>query len=133
MIWGLDTNVVVRFFVRDDEKQAQLVYALFKKIEKSREKAYLPLLVILETIWVLESAYRYERNEILNALKDLREMTFMEYESDETVVKFIEEAEISAYDLSDLLIAHAAKSNGCHKVFTFDKKASRHNLFELVK
>ena len=27
---ALDTNVIVRFLVRDDEKQAQIVYARFK-------------------------------------------------------------------------------------------------------
>ena len=30
---ALDTNVIVRFLVRDDEKQAQIVYARFKQAE----------------------------------------------------------------------------------------------------
>ncbi len=37
------------------------------------------------------------------------------------------------YDLSDLLIAYSAKEQGCETVITFDKKASKNQLFELVK
>ena len=54
---ALDTNVLVRFLVRDDEKQAQIVYARFKQAESAREVLFVSLLVVLETIWVLESAY----------------------------------------------------------------------------
>ncbi len=133
MIWGLDTNVVVRFLVRDDADQAQKVYTLFKKLEKNREKAYLSLLVILETIWVLESAYQYERTEILSALGDLMEIAFIICESDEILTPFFDEAKLSSCDLADLLIAHVAQANQCQKVFTFDKKASRHRFFELLK
>jgi predicted nucleic-acid-binding protein len=30
---ALDTNILVRFLIKDDEKQAQLVYQLFKQTE----------------------------------------------------------------------------------------------------
>lgn len=132
MIWGLDTNIVVRFLVKDDEAQAQRVYALFKKIEKNREKAYLSLLVIQETIWVLESAYHYKRDNIIDAIKDFKELSFIKCESEEVIIKFLEDAEKSSCDLSDLLIAHILKSNGCDKAYTFDKKASKHAFFELL-
>ncbi len=36
-------------------------------------------------------------------------------------------------DLSDLLIAHSAKSSGCECVLTFDKRASNFALFELLR
>ena len=54
---ALDTNVIIRFLVRDDEKQAKTVYARLKKAEATRERLFIPLLVLLETIWVLDSAY----------------------------------------------------------------------------
>jgi len=36
-------------------------------------------------------------------------------------------------DLSELLIAHSANYEGCDKVITFDKKASKFELFELAR
>ena len=44
---ALDTNVIVRFLVRDDEKQAQVVYARLKQAEQAREILLIPLLVVL--------------------------------------------------------------------------------------
>ncbi len=31
---ALDTNVIMRFLVRDDKQQADIVYRLFKRVEK---------------------------------------------------------------------------------------------------
>ncbi len=49
---ALDTNVIVRFLVRDDEEQALCVYKRFKQAEKKRESLFIPLTVLLETIWI---------------------------------------------------------------------------------
>ncbi len=42
---ALDTSILIRFLVRDDEKQAQIAYARFKKAEASHETFFVPLLV----------------------------------------------------------------------------------------
>ena len=54
---ALDTNVIIRFLVRDDKQQAEIVYRLFKRVERKNETLFVPLLVVLETLWVLESVY----------------------------------------------------------------------------
>ena len=79
---ALDTNVIVRFLVRDDEKQAQVVYARFKQAESAHEVLFISLLVVLETIWVLESAYAKSRKEILDAFDELKSMPILEFEKD---------------------------------------------------
>jgi len=66
---GLDTNVLVRFLVRDDEQQAETIYRIFKQAETNKEALFVPLLVVLETIWVLESVYKIPRQEILDSIK----------------------------------------------------------------
>ena len=50
---ALDTNVLVRFLVKDDEQQAKTVYRLFKQAESKAEAFFIPILVVLETVWVL--------------------------------------------------------------------------------
>ena len=74
---ALDTNVIVRFLVRDDEQQAQAVYARLKQAEAARETLFVPLLVVLETIWVLESVYDKSRQEILDSLEDLSNFSIL--------------------------------------------------------
>ena len=130
---ALDTNVLSRFLVKDDLHQASIVYDIFKKAEEEKDTYYVPLLVVLETIWVLESVYRVSRPEILDALHALVLMPILDFEAQSTVLSFVLSAHNSRTDLSDLLIACSAKSSGCEHVITFDKQAASHELFELLK
>ena len=130
---ALDTNVIVRFLVRDDEKQAQVVYARLKQAEQAREILLIPLLVVLETVWVLESAYQRSREEILDSFEDLRRMPILEFERDEVLQRLLASGRESRADLADLLIAFAAQTCGCDSGITFDKKASTLPFFHLLK
>ena len=129
---GIDTNILVRFLTGDDELQTQKVYKLFKGTELEKKELFVSLLVVLELIWVLESAYKISRNEILESLSDLISMPILKFEHFTVLQHFINAAKDSKYDLSDLLIAHSAKFQGCQSTLTFDKKASKFFLFELA-
>lgn len=130
---ALDTNVLVRFLVKDEEHQARSVYKIFKEAENKKDVFFIPVLVVMETIWVLEAVYSVNRQEILNALDELLLMPILEFEMQRAVRSFISSAREIQIDLSDLLIAHAAKFSGCDRVITFDKRASAFELFELLK
>jgi len=129
---ALDTNVLVRFLVRDDKRQAETIYRVFKKAESDREVFFVPLLVVLETVWVLESAYKIPRQEILDSVNELILMPILKFETQPAILNFISSARETKMDLSDLLIAHSAKFSGCECVLTFDKRASNFRLFELL-
>lgn len=129
---ALDTNIIVRFLVRDDEKQAQIVYTMLKRAETNRETLFVPLLVVLEIIWVLESAYDKSRDEILDSLDTLRMVPILKFEGSEVIQNLLTEGRRSKVDLSDLLISLTAQSSGCSDGITFDKKASKLPFFRLL-
>ena len=129
---GVDTNILVRLLVRDDEQQAGLVYRVFKAAEAENIAFFVPLLVVLELIWVLESAYDISRNDILDSIRDLMRMPILKFEHQSALQRFLLGASGNSYDLSDLLITYSARANGCNHTLTLDKKASRSELFELV-
>jgi len=130
---GIDTNILIRFLIGDDEQQAKKVYNIFKKVESEKNELFVPLLVILELIWVLESVYEIPRAEILDSISGLILMPILKFEHQSALQQFTHFAQGNRYDLSDLLIAHSAKVQGCETVITFDRKASRFNMFELAK
>ncbi|MCF6291524.1 MAG: type II toxin-antitoxin system VapC family toxin [Desulfobacterales bacterium] len=130
---GIDTNLLVRFLVGDNEHQTKKVYNIFKKAESSKQELFVPLLIVLELIWVLESAYEIPRNEILDSISELLLMPILKFEQQSTLQQFTIAAQGNRYDLSDLLIAHSAKFHGCDAVLTFDKKASKFSLFEMAE
>lgn len=130
---AVDTNILIRFLVRDDESQAEIARRHIKQAEARRERLKIPLLVVLETIWVLESAYEKTRSEILESIRDMRQMTVFEFEDDQVVEGLLNDGPESKADLSDILIAHAAVATGCDTVITFDKVAAKHPTFTLLK
>ena len=77
---GIDTNILIRFLIGDDELQAKKVYNIFKKAESEKDELFVPLLVILELIWVLESVYAIHRTEILESMRELTLMPILKFE-----------------------------------------------------
>lgn len=82
---ALDTNVLVRFLVNDDEVQSKVVYQLFKQAETEKKCFFVPLLVVLETIWVLDSVYEIQRREILDSINEILLMPILKFE-DQTII-----------------------------------------------
>jgi predicted nucleic-acid-binding protein len=130
---AVDTNLIVRFLVRDDEKQAEAVRRRLKQAEERRERLMIPLLVLLETIWVLESAYDRTRSEILDAIRDMRQMPVFMFESDDVVERLLADGDKYKADLADILISQSAQAAGCESGLTFDKDAAKCPFFNLLK
>lgn len=129
---ALDTNVIVRFLVRDDEKQARVVYRRFKQAESDKEPLFVPLVVVLESIWVLQSAYEKSCDEMLDAIEDLLRMPIFEFEKSDVLQRVLVDGRSHEIDLADLLIAYSAQSSGCSGVITFDRKAATMPFYRLL-
>jgi predicted nucleic-acid-binding protein len=130
---ALDTNVLIRFLTNDDEEQAQKVLQLFQVAENYNETFFVPLLVVLELVWVLKAVFNCSKDEVIKALENLMAMPVLVLEQADAVFNSLRDAKTSNYDISDLLIAHTAIANGAEMVFTFDQKAANHVMFELLK
>ena len=129
---ALDTNVIVRFLVQDDETQARKVEQLLTSAEQKKEILFVPLLVVLELIWVLQFAYGVTKKDIILAINSLLQMPVLEFERQSVLREFIGTSEEFRGDLSDLLIALSSQASACEQVLTFDKKAARYKHFSLL-
>ena len=67
---ALDTNVLVRYLVRDDEGQAESARALLESLTIERP-GYVCREVVIELVWVLERAYGVSREQIGTILPEL--------------------------------------------------------------
>ncbi len=130
---ALDTNILVRFLVRDNQEQAERVYRLFKAAEADKTLFFVSIPVLLELILVLDSVYGIARHDILNAIEELLLLPIVSFDGQPAIRRFIAEARNNNLDLSDLLIACDAELSGCDKVLTFDKKAAKSELFTLLE
>lgn len=73
----LDTNILLRYLTRDDEKKAQQALNLLLKVERGEEKVAVSPLVVFETIFTLQTFYKVPRHlikEQMLALLSLRNL-----------------------------------------------------------
>jgi len=110
---ALDTHALVRFLVQDDIKQSEKVNQLFTRAEQSKQPLLVTSLVVLELIWVLDAVYSVDRNDIIHALNELLTMPVIEFENQGMLRSFVNVAQDSNLDLSDILIAQSGFIQGC--------------------
>lgn len=130
---ALDTSVLVRFLTGDDAVQAGKVVAVLRAAENRQERFHVSILVLLELVWVLESLYKYRREEVLSAVENTPALPVLSMESPDVVESFLDLSSVSKADLPDILIGVAGKAKDCETTLTFDKKAAKESgLFRIL-
>ena len=130
---GLDTNVLVRFLVKDDPKQAASAVAFMREACTADVPCLVNRIVLCELEWVLESAYGYPRSTVAEVLgKILRTGELLVEDADEAWAALRACREQGA-DFSDCLLGRTNLSRGCEATATFDRNASRLAGFELLE
>lgn len=121
---ALDTNVLVRYLVRDDAEQAEAARALLESLTADRP-GYVCREVAVEFVWVLERAYGFSRDQIATILEELVATEGLVIEAADDVARAAFRYRIGGAGFSDLMIVTAAERAGALPVYTFDQKAAR--------
>jgi predicted nucleic-acid-binding protein len=129
---ALDTNILVRFLVNDDAVQGEKVRILFDKAETAGEAFYVATPVVLELLYVLDSVYGFARADILQALAALLLMPVLVFGNPDLLSQLVQRGRNEKTDLQELLVARSGEAAGCTTTLTFDRKAARSSLFELL-
>lgn len=122
---GLDTNVLLRFVLRDDEAQARSAKAAIDHAAADGEPLLVGLLVLLETEWVLRSRARLKKKLVIGVLQQLLETLDLRVESPETLEQALEAYESGPADFADCLINARYQEIGCEAMLTFDARAAK--------
>lgn len=118
---GFDTNVLVRYLVRDDADQAAVVSRLITDAVENGVSVYLNKVVVCETVWVLESAYEYPKEAIADVLEKLLLTQQFEFEERDHVWRSLRRYREGEADLADYLIGESNHASGCDETATFDR------------
>jgi predicted nucleic-acid-binding protein len=118
---GLDTNMIVRMVVRDDERQTAVADRVFDSLTP-RDKGYLTQIVQVELWWVLRRRYRLPAAEVSKLMAELLASDNLEFEKPQDLAWALELTNQGA-DLADLLIARQASRRGGHTL-TLDEKSA---------
>ena len=129
---ALDTNVLVRYLVRDDEQQAESASALLESLTTERP-GYVCREVVVELVRVLERAYGVSRERIATILQQLVATRDLVVEASDDVARAAFRYRTGGPGFSDLMILAAADRSGARPLYTFDRKAARTEGVELLR
>jgi len=117
---ALDTNVLMRFLVEDDEAQSRRATELIAGAVDRDEQLFISDIVMCEAVWVLASAYRFSRAEIVGVLSQLLRARSAVFSSTDRISRALAAYRTGKGDFADYLIREHAWSVGADTVATFD-------------
>jgi predicted nucleic-acid-binding protein len=117
-VTGLDTNMLVRFFAKDDPLQTPKARAVLSSLTTA-EPGWVGVATILELVWVMTSTLGVGRDAVAQILA-------------ETIEKALQRYRRGRADFADCLIAASARAAGCSRTVTFDRIAARDAGMELI-
>lgn len=124
---AVDTNLLVRLVVRDDEKQAAAAEA-FVSIG-----AWVSHVVLAEAVWVLESVYGLKPSHIAITVDMLLEHHHLTIQDADVVEVALREFRAKpAAGFTDCLVLASARKAGHLPLGTFDRHLSRLDGAELI-
>lgn len=121
---GLDTNVLVRYIMQDDPKQSPKATRLVESLT-SEQPGFVPLVAVVELIWVLSSSYGLKRDQLVEALDLLMRSKEIVVDRADWVLQAQRRFAKGGTDFADCLIERIAQAHGCPKTMTFDTGAAK--------
>lgn len=121
---GLDTNVVVRYIMQDDARQSRLATRLIESLTPE-SPGFLPLVTVVELVWVLSSSYRLDREQVTEALDLLLRSKEIVVDRADLVLQARRVFAAAGADFADSLIEKIASAAGCDATMTFDTGAAK--------
>ena len=122
---GIDTNILVRFLVRDNDIQFEKARKLIKREVAAGRRVFVNQLVLMEAEWVLRSRYVVPKHQIIEAISGLLSATDVQFEDERVIEEALFIWKDSTADFADCLIGAKNRRLGCRATATFDVKASK--------
>ena len=129
---GLDTNVVIRLLVQDDAAQLRRVQKSIAKECSEENPGLINSVVLVETVWVLGSAYGYGREDISHAVETLLQIKELEVQCPNEAWEGLSLYRSGKAEFADCYLAAINRGLGCKDTITLDKKAARVDSFRAV-
>ena len=117
---AIDTNVIVRAITCDDPVQAEIANRVVRN-----ERVFVSLVALVETVWVLQSVWKRERQLLANDIAAFLALEMVDVELADWVYWALARYRSGA-DFADMLLMVAARD--CSEFASFDRPLARLDL-----
>lgn len=128
---GLDTNILVRYLTQDDPIQSAKAREIVERRLTEEEPGFVSIVAMVETVWVLERAYRLRPHEIVGAVERMLQTDVLVVENEQEVFAAMIALKEGQGSFANAVIAALGAKVGCSSTLTFDRQALRLPGFEL--
>ena len=122
---SLDTNVLVRYLVQEDEQQFLRARKLIRAAVRAGETLYIPITVMLELEWVLRSNFKLSKVQVTSTLSALLSSHELSFESETAVEVTLALYVKGTADFADCMHVALAHMAGESPLWTFDRAAAK--------
>lgn len=119
-VYFADTNIFIRFLIRDNLKQANQARNYFSLAKAKKIQIVVLSEILIEIDYILRKVYGLSRLEITQKLSDLASSIYFDVKDRSSWIKTLELYPKTNFDLVDILLFEKAKSES-GKVLSFDK------------
>ena len=128
---GIDTNVLLRYIVRDDATQTPKADKLLDGFTKERP-GFICTVALAEVAWALRSNYRMPKKNLIECLEALLRSRNLVLENEPVVRLGLDLYRNSKADFADCVIERTCRFAGCKRTVTFDEDAAKSAGMELL-
>ena len=119
---SIDTNVFVRILINDPSEPEQ--NRLARSLAKAAKQVFVSQIVQIETVWVLESAYGFQKPQVLSVLQTiLTKKSWVLQHADRFAVALEQFASSNAGFADCLILAESQQES--LPLWTFDRKLAK--------
>ena len=129
---ALDTNVLVRLVLQDDEAQAKVAERLFVRARREQTPLFVADIVLCELVWVLTSRARLSRTDIADGMDRLLGTELIVVHNVGAVDRALSSYREGKGDFADYLIREQAYLAGATEVVTFDRAVKGESGFRVI-
>lgn len=129
---GLDTNVLVRYLTQDDPVQSPKTVNLIEQTLSEENPGFISIVATVETVWVLERAYRFDASEVAVAIERMLQASVLVVDREQEVFTAMVALKRGQGSFADALVGALDTKAGCSATVTFERKAARLAGFELL-
>lgn len=129
---GVDTNIILRLVVGDDERQLLVAEEFQDKVFQDGNRLYLSLVVVVESVWALRQIFKFSKERICLVLEYYLTNQGSDLEEPQLIWEALQLYRKSSADFSDCLILVRNQKAGIIETKTFDRKAAKVPGFSLL-
>jgi predicted nucleic-acid-binding protein len=121
----IDTSVILRFLVKDDDLKAKAVEKLLRTASGRGTVLHILPVTMLEIVWVLEKVYKFGRKEIRELAEAIINTPKLKVEMGDVFLKALKAYEEKNVKFADAVMGYWGLERGIAIAYTYDEKDFR--------